>query len=43
VDIPELETSVFILPESVTKTGAERVVLLNSLARQVIASRRGIH
>jgi integrase len=25
VDIPELETSVFILPESITKTGMERV------------------
>ena len=43
VDIPELETSVFILPESITKTGTERVVVLNSVASRVIASRRGIH
>jgi len=32
VEIPELETSVFILPESITKTSTERVVLLNSVA-----------
>jgi integrase len=43
VDIPELETSSFILPESMTKTGMEHVVVLNSIARRVIASRRGIH
>jgi integrase len=43
VEIPDLETSVFILPESLTKTGTERVVVLNSVARRVIASRRGIH
>jgi integrase len=43
VDIPELETSVFILPESMTKIRTERVVVLNSIARRVIDSRRGIH
>jgi integrase len=43
VDIPEMETSVFILPESETKTRTERVVVLNSIASRVIASRRGIH
>jgi len=43
VEIPELETSVFILPESITKTGTERVVVLSSIASRVIASRRGIH
>ena len=43
VDIPDLETSVFILPESITKTGTERVVVLNSVASRVIASRRGVH
>ena len=42
VAIPELETTVFILPESLTKTGAERVVVLNSIASRVIASRRGM-
>ena len=43
VEIPELETSVFILPASLTKTGAERVVVLSSIASRVIASRRGMH
>ena len=43
VDMPELGTSVFILPASLTKTDAERVLVLNSIASRVIASRRGIH
>ncbi len=43
VDVPELKTSVFILPESITKTSVERVVVLNKIARKVIESRRGIH
>jgi integrase len=43
VEIPELETSVFILPESITKTSTERVVMLNMVAKRVIESRRGIH
>jgi integrase len=42
VAIPELKSSVFILPESITKTGMERVVVLSSVARRVVASRRGI-
>jgi integrase len=43
VEIPELETSVFILPEAITKTSTERVVVLNAVAQRVIESRRGIH
>jgi integrase len=43
VEIPELETSVFILPASITKTSTEWVVVLSSIASRVIASRRGIH
>ena len=43
MEIPELGTSVFILPASLTKTGAERVVVLNTIASRVIDSRRGIH
>ncbi|HNP35035.1 MAG TPA: tyrosine-type recombinase/integrase [Woeseiaceae bacterium] len=43
VEIPELETSVFILPEEITKTSTERVVVLNAVAKRVIESRRGIH
>ena len=43
VDVPDLETSVFILPVSITKTSTERVVVLNTIASRVIESRRGIH
>jgi integrase len=43
VAVPELETSVFILPEAVTKTGTERVVVLNTVAKRVIEARRGTH
>lgn len=43
VDIPDLEISVFILPESITKTSTERVVVLNTVASRVIKSRRDIH
>jgi integrase len=43
VDLPNMETSVFILPASITKTSTERVVVLNAVARRVIESRRGIH
>lgn len=42
VAVPDLNTSVFILPESITKTSTERVVVLNSVASRVIESRRGI-
>jgi integrase len=43
VQLPEMETSVFILGASITKTSMERVVVLNSIARRVIESRRGTH
>ena len=43
VDLPDWETSVFILPASATKTSVERVVVLNTIARRVIVARRGIH
>ena len=43
VDVPDLDIFVFILPESITKTSTERVVVLNKVARRVIGSRNGIH
>ena len=43
VEIPALGTSVFILPESITKTGTERIMVLNSVASRVIGSRRALH
>ena len=39
--MPELETSVFVLPDS--KNGQPRVVVLNRIARAVIDSVRGQH
>lgn len=43
VAIQDLAVSVFVLPETMTKTRTERVVVLNSIAAQVIEARRGIH
>jgi len=43
IPIDDLGISVFVLPETVTKTQTERVVVLNSVASKVIESRRGIH
>lgn len=43
VDVPDLKTSVFILPETITKASTERVVVLNTIASRVINGRRGIH
>ena len=46
VHVPELETSVFILPSNEqfqTKNGQERDVVLNSIARRVIDEQRGKH
>ncbi|MEO8466777.1 MAG: site-specific integrase [Gammaproteobacteria bacterium] len=43
VRVPELDTSVFILPEWLTKNGEERIVVLNSTARKVIDEARGHH
>jgi hypothetical protein len=41
--VPELDTTVFILPEWLTKNGEERIVVLNSTARKVIEEARGNH
>jgi integrase len=43
VALPGHGTSVFVLPASITKTSTERVVVLNSIARRVIETRRGTH
>ncbi len=43
VKVPALESSVFVLPESETKTATERVIVLNRFAKQVIDCRRGKH
>ena len=43
VDVPQLGTSVFIIPGARVKNGEERLVVLNSIAQSVIAARRGTH
>jgi integrase len=43
VRVPELETSVFVVPRAHVKNGMERVVVLNRIARSVIESCRGEH
>ncbi len=40
MDVPELETSAFVLPETMTKTTTERVIVLNSIAKRVAEARR---
>jgi integrase len=41
VMVPELETSVFIIPRSRVKNGDERLVVVNRIARSVIEACRG--
>jgi integrase len=41
VQVPELETSVFMVPGQLVKNGDERLVALNSIAASVIEARRG--
>jgi integrase len=43
VAVPELATSVFIIPAERVKNGHERLVVLNHAARSVIDARRGLH
>ena len=42
VDVPQLGTSVFIIPGDRVKNGDERLVVLNRVARSVVEARRGI-
>jgi integrase len=42
VAVPELGTSVFIVPSQRVKNGSERLVVLNRIARSVVDSRRGV-
>ncbi len=43
VAIPELKTSVFVIPGSRVKNGEDRLVVLNRVARSVVESVRGQH
>ena len=43
IEVPELETSVFLIPEEKVKNGEERLVVLNRVARSIVESARGEH
>ena len=43
VAIPELSTSIFVIPRDYVKNGLDRYVVLNRIARSVIESCRGRH
>ena len=43
VQVPELNTSVFIIPGEDVKNGDERLVVLNKVAKSVVDSVRGHH
>jgi len=41
--VPELDTSVFIVPGELVKNGEERLIVLNSIAKSIVDEVRGIH
>jgi integrase len=43
VPIPELNTSVFMIPGNIRKNGCSHVVILNSIAQSVVNTHRGKH
>ncbi len=43
LDVPELQTAVFVVPGSRVKNGEERLVVLNRVARSVVDQFRGRH
>ena len=40
---PDRNTSVFTLPDAMTKTGTDWILVLNSVARRLVQARRGTH
>ena len=42
-EVPELKTSIFVIPRGYVKNGLDRYVVLNRIARSVIESCRGKH
>jgi integrase len=42
VKVPELDTSVFLIPKEQVKNGEERLVVLNRVAKSVVESLRGL-
>ncbi|MBL4866709.1 MAG: tyrosine-type recombinase/integrase [Pseudomonadales bacterium] len=42
-EVPELKTTVFIIPGHVAKNGQERLIVLNDVAKASVESQRGMH
>ena len=43
VEVPELDTSVFLIPSAIVKNKEDRLVVLNNVAKSVIEAQRGKH
>ena len=43
IKIPELDTSVFLIPKGIVKNRSERLVVLNRIAKSVVDEQRGGH
>jgi integrase len=43
IEVPELETAIFLIPADIVKNRQERVVVLNRTAQQVVSEMRGRH
>jgi integrase len=43
VEVPELDTSVFVIPSARVKNGEERLVVLNRVAASIVKAQRGVH
>jgi integrase len=43
IPVPELATSVFLIPATTVKNGEERLVVLNRVAKSVVDALRGLH
>ncbi len=43
VEVPDLDTSVFIIPDALVKNGEERLVVLNRTAMSIVNNVRGMH
>jgi len=43
VEVPELDTSVFIIPDTLVKNGEDRLVVLNRIAMSIVNAVRGKH
>lgn len=43
VQLPEIDTSVFVIPGAVVKNREDRLVVLNAVARSVVEAQRGKH